>query len=383
MDLLTAQELRSLLETRHGLAVSIFLPTHRAGREILQDPIRLKNLLRKAEAGLVENGLRRALAREFLAPARELVQRKHFWRYQDNGLALFLSQGFFRYFRLPLHFQQLVVVADRFHVKPLLSLFTGDGRFYVLALSQNQVRLFEGTRYTVSELDVQGIPRSLSEALKYDDFQAQLQLHTTTSRPSGKRGAIFHGHGVGIDDAKENMLRYFRAIDKGLQSLLRTQPTPLLLAGVDYLLPIYAKANTYPGLLDQGITGNPETLSASQLHAAAWEIVHPYFKQAQDQALAHYHDPTNANRISRDVREILPAAYQGRIEFVFVAVGVQQWGTFDPQENLVSVHEKVEPGDEDLLNLVAVQAILHGDTVYAVPPSDMPDRSSIAALFRY
>jgi hypothetical protein len=36
----------------------------------------------------------------------------------------------------------------------LLSLFTGNGHFYILALSQNQVRLLEGTRYTVDEISI-------------------------------------------------------------------------------------------------------------------------------------------------------------------------------------------------------------------------------------
>jgi hypothetical protein len=42
--------------------------------------------------------------------------------------------------------------SDRFHLKPLLPLLTGDGRFYILALSQNQVRLLQGTRYSVRGL---------------------------------------------------------------------------------------------------------------------------------------------------------------------------------------------------------------------------------------
>ena len=383
MDLLTKEGLGSLLESQSGLCISIFLPTHRAGREILQDPIRLKNLLRCAEADLAANHLSTARVRELLAPARQLVQRKRFWRYQDDGLALFLSRGLFRYFRLPLRFQELVVVADSFHVKPLLSLLAGDGRFYLLALSQNRVRLFEGTHYTISELELEGVPRSLREALDYRDSERQLQFHTATARSSSKRSPIFHGHGAGMDEAKEKLLRYFRRIDKGLQALLRNQQAPLLLAGVEYLFPIYSKANTYPRLLEQGVAGNPDALSAGELHEAAWNIVQPHFEQAQNHAIAQYTDIANAGRTSRAVKEILPAAYHGRIEYVFVAVGVQQWGTFDPEQNVVSLHEKAEPGDEDLLNQVAIQTILRGGLVYAVPPSKMPSGLPIVALFRY
>jgi hypothetical protein len=383
MDVLTKEELQFLFEKRQGLCVSIFLPTHRAGKEILQDPIRLKNLLREAEAGLTANNVRRATARDLLAPAKHLVERKHFWRYQDHGLALFLSEGYFRYFRLPIRFQELVVVADRFHLKPLLSMFAGEDRFYLLALSQKQVRLLEGTRYTANELNLEGVPRSLRDALKYERTKAKLQVHTTGAGPSGQRSAVFHGHGAGIDDRKDDILRYFRQVDKGIQDLLKDQRAPLVLAGVAELFPIYTQANTYAGLLEKGVEGNPEAMSAADLHAAAWGIVQPHFAETQRQAMAHFRNLVSSGRTSEDLKDVLRAAYHGRVEFVFVAVGLQQWGNFHPEQDIVCLHEEPEAGDEDLLNLVAMQTILRGGYVYAVPPSDMPGISPIAAVFRY
>jgi len=51
-----------------------------------------------------------------------------------------ISPEVFLYYRLPIEFQELVVVSDQFHLKPLLYLINNDGRFYLLALSQNDVR---------------------------------------------------------------------------------------------------------------------------------------------------------------------------------------------------------------------------------------------------
>jgi release factor family 7 len=79
--------------------------------------------------------------------------------------------------RLPEEFGELVVVADRFHVKPLLTLLAAAHRFYVLALSQNQVRLLAGTPHGVREVELAGVPQSLREALKYDDLEKELGLH--------------------------------------------------------------------------------------------------------------------------------------------------------------------------------------------------------------
>lgn len=281
-----------------------------------------------------------------------------------------------------------MVVSDRFHIKPLLPLLSGDGRFYVLALSQNEVRLIQGTRYSVSEVDLEGVPESLAEALRYNDPEKRLQFHTSTRTPGGKgeRPAMFHGHGVAsADDPKDYISRYFHRVDEGLRDFLQGEQALLVLAGVDYLLPIYREVNTYPHLVDEGIEGNPEELRAEELHERAWAIVQPLFLIAQKEAAAQYRQLAGAGseQASNDLKEIIRAAYHGRVETLFVAVGLQQWGTFDPNTNAVQLHEEAEPDDEDLLDFAAVHALLNGGTVYAVEPEKAPAEALLAAVFRY
>jgi len=81
---------------------------------------------------------------------------------------MFRSEELFHYFFLPLIFTQSVTVAHRFHVRPLLPLFSGDGRYYVLALSQNQVRLLQGSRFSIGEIDLKDLPGSLAQTLRDD-----------------------------------------------------------------------------------------------------------------------------------------------------------------------------------------------------------------------
>jgi hypothetical protein len=71
------------------------------------------------------------------------------------------------------------------------------------------------------------------------------------------------------------------------------------------------------------------------------------------------------------------------VDVLFVPVGVQQWGSFDDGTRRAEVHDAQQPGDEDLLNLVAVRSLVAGGTVYAVRPNEMPDGQGIAALLRY
>jgi hypothetical protein len=383
MNLLSKDELRTLMEKLEGPCVSIFMPTYRTLPETKQNTIRFKNLLRGAEERLRACGLRMVEVKKLLKPAKALIKDSIFWQYQRDGLAAFISPEVFRYYRLPLHFEELLVVTDRFHIKPLLNLFSNDARFYILTLSQNKVRLFECTRRNVNEVDLKGVPRSLGEALKYDEPEKQLQFHTRTPRGTGLRAAIFHGQGVGIDDNKDNILRYFRQIDHGLRELLREERAPVVLAGVEYLLPIYREANTFFHLMDNGIVGNPEGVRVEELHEQAWGIVEPYYLKEQQEVAAQYRQWTGSERASNDIKMIVPASYDGRLDLLFVAVGIQQWGSYDPETLTVHLHPEAEPGDEDLLDFAAIHTFLNGGRVYAVEPEKVPDKTPLAALLRY
>lgn len=379
MDVFTRNDLKTLLASQKGPCVSIFMPTHRGGAE--QDPIRWKNLLADAKDRLEDAGLRGPEVRKLLDPAWNLLKQPTFWKNQSDGLACFLFSAEMRCYRLPATFAELVVVGDHFHVKPLLPLLSGTGRFYILALSKKTVRLLQGTAHSVHEVDLKGVPTSLAQALQFHDRDEPLMFHTRPAGGAGSWGAIFHGQGVGIDDAKDDLLRYFQQIDRGLHDFLRDERSPLVLATVEYLLPIYHKANTYPHLLERGLVGSPDRMSARELHDEAWSILQPYFQKAQKEAAAVYIRLAGTGRTCNDLEEIVRTAHQGQIEILFVAANREQWGTFKGTEDKIRLHERAETGDEDFLNLAALHTLQHGGTVYVVPPTEVPGEGVAAAVF--
>ncbi len=378
MDLFTRADLRALLAEHERPCVSLFLPTHHGGAE--ENPIRFRNLLGQAQERLVAHGLRPPAAGEFLAPLRSLLEDVAFWRNQSDGLAVFLAGDFQRVYRLPWAFPEQLEVGGLFLVAPLIPLLTGDGRFYVLALSRNGARLFQGSRFTVSPVDLKGVPHNLAEALRTHDRDEVLTFH---GRPTsgGTWGAIFGGHGVGIDDKKDDLLHYFKEIDRGLHEVLREEQAPLVLASVDYFRPIYQEASTYPHLLAEGVDGVPDRLSDKELHDRAWAVVRPHFQSALRRAIDVYHQADAAGRATADVTRVIPAAYRGEVETAFVAMGKHLWGVVDVGTGEVTLHEQQQPGDEDLLNFTAIHALRHGDTVYALRPEEMPAGEYLAAIY--
>ena len=397
MDIITKEDLEALLDGPGGWCVSLYMPTERAGDGVLQNPIRFKDMLGQVEERLSEAGVRESEARRLLQPARALVEDNVFWQSQGDGLALFLGEGFSEYYRLPYDFEPLVVVAEDFHIKPLLPIISGDGRFYVLALSQDEVELLQGTKQTVSEIRMETLPDSLTHVLRWDDPERRFQMHSATVTPGGERvqpsvreghgrPAIFHGQGIASeDDPKDKIKRFFQRLDEGLEEVIQGWTAPVVLAGVDYLLPIYREANSYLNLVDEEIEGSPKVMSDEELHDAAWERVEPLFREKREEWKALYRqlDGQGDERASADVEEVVRAARFERVAALFVPVGVQRWGSFDAESGDVEVHEEQKPGDRDLFDLAAVYTLLNDGDVYAVEPEDVPGDGVIAAVFRY
>ncbi|MHB8771716.1 MAG: baeRF3 domain-containing protein [Syntrophales bacterium] len=382
MNAFSQDELTALMGKHQGLCVSIFMPTYRTGAESQQNPIRFKNLLRTAEEKLLAGGLRPQESKALLESAQALPGNVLFWRRQSDGLALFLSSDLFRSYCLPEPFAELVVVADTFHIKPLLPVLGGDSRFYILALSQKEIRLLEGTGNSVQAIELETLPKSLAEALKIDGFDKQVRFRAGSQ--SGASGmAMVSGHGGVADDTKDNLAKYFRLIDRGLRDFLKDERAPLVLAGVEYLFPIYREVNTYPCLMEAGIPGSPQGVSTEALHRAALKIVKPFFRKAETDALAQYRQSSGTGLTSTDVREILPAAAHGRIGSLFTAQGRRVMGRFDAATGTVEIAGGAGSAKEDLFETAAIQTFLNGGSVFVLPAERMPAPGDLAAVFRY
>jgi hypothetical protein len=384
MNILSARHLKQLIEAQQRNCISLYMPTGRRGPEIRQNPIRFKNLLQKIERKL-EKKLRTPEVESLLEPAYDLLGDSRLWEFPGDGLAVFLSPEMVRYYRLPMPMPKLVIVADRFHIKPLVPMLSGDGRFYLLALSLNQVKLFQCTHHSVLEVHLEKVPTSLEKALRYDDPERQLQYHTGTPGKGGKRAAVYHGQGVGVDEAqhKKEILRFFQQLDKGLHEVLPEGRAPLVLAGVEYLLPIFRRASDHSAIVEEHIPGNPQEQPIEKLHRRAWSLVEPIFLKGQQSAIDRYLHLSGASQASAEIAEIVPAAFYDRVDTLFVARGRQRWGSFDPASGSVRLGEKEQSGEEDLLDTAAAYTLINGGTVYAPEPEKMPRQTLAAAVFRF
>ena len=388
MDILNQTDLQELIEETGEWRISLYMPTHPIGWEQQQNPTRLKNLLTRLKKDLSEYGLRRPDIEGLLRPAEELLLDPDFWQHQSEGLAVFLSNDFSRTYRLPTKFEELLIIANNFHIKPLLPLLSTEGKFYILAINLNGIRLFLATRDTIKEIELTDIRSSIEEALWMDEPEKHLDLHLTGSSTGRGRGggrpAVFHGHSI-RDEDKTNILRFFHYFDQELSVSLKDKSILMIPAGVDYLLPLYREANTYSNLLEKVLIGAPEKLTIKALHKQAWQIVEPIFRERQEQALQQFEELNGqqSNLAASDLNTVVKAAKFGQVGTLFVPLGIQKWGRYDPENNKVLQEPEPTPENEDLLDLAAIHTILNSGQVYAMQPEELPGDGDVAAILRY
>lgn len=383
MEVIGKHEIESLLRVQEGPAVSIFQPVSRIGDQ--QDAIRYKNLLARAEEKLIEQGVRSAEARLLLEPEYTYVENPDYWMHLGaDGLAVFRSKETSLRYQLPLSLQELVIVGQRFHIKPLLPMLDHE-RYLVLALSKKKLRLFDGNRYRLTEMKLpEDTPQSLAEALKYDDPERQLQYHTKTGSPSGgQRRAMFHGQGVGIDEEKENLERYFQAVDRSLFPLLEDSEFPVILAGTEELHSVYQRVTRSKTILPGGISGNVKDLTGEDFHRKAWAIAREYFAEGRREAERTYHENLTRGRAVNDLASVLEAAYNGRVDTLFVAENEQVWGIYHLVKHEVVLLDEQDPAAVDLLDQAVAWTFEKNGKIYVQKKEDMPEQNQICALLRY
>ncbi len=377
MNAINAKELKNLLRLPGKPCLSFYVPTQRGGAE--KDPIMFKNLVGEAGEKLLAAGMAEEAVKKMLRPAHYLLKDPDFWKNGSEGLAVFLTSEEHRWYRLRKPFGPSVTIGERFNVKPLLPLVSREDRFFVLALNQKRIHLWEGDADGLREIELKAMPTSLAEALRFHDRDEPLMFHGPRNSV-GSWGAIFSGQGVGIDTMKDDLLLYFQKIDRGLHEYLPAD-APLLLAGVEYLWPIYRKANRHPHLMERGIAGNSERWSARELHDRAWDIVRDRFEQPLMNVRNQFAALSGTGRTCNEPAEVIRATCEGRLETLFVSLDREAWGKWNPATNEVNVHPNAGYGDEDLLNLAAIQAFGHGCNVVVLPAREMPQGNTAAGIY--
>jgi hypothetical protein len=384
VDYFGRDQLKELFQVDTAPAVSIYMQTHRKGADVAAQPLRLRAAIDEARGILSASGADGADGVDgVLAPLEELIANRDFWRHQADGLALFASRDFGRLYRLPVSLPDMVVVGPTFHTRPLIEFLQAPERFWVLSVTQKEVRMWEGSISGIAPVNLAAVPTSLQEALGAEVVADRLNLRSPRGRGSAP---VFHGHGAGKDDTKQELEKFFRAVDSGVRDLLADEIGPIILAAVDYYHPIYRSVSKLENLVDEGIVGSISGWDEGRIHSAAWPIAEKSVESKLDVALELWEKSYGRGKTESDLAVIARLGVAGRIRLLLTEKGRTVWGRFDRALGGIEIIREggSDPdGDAvDLLDELAEVTIQYGGRALELPGGRIPTDTGIAAVLR-
>ena len=273
------KELSLLRRFKEPHCVTIYLPYSKpVTTGTNPNYISLKNLIREASDALEGLHLPDKNAKKTLRPAHDLLASPALASLRDEGVVLFLHEKLSRIYKIPNgNLEPLIIVEYGFNIDPLIKILEDNAKYYLLALAHDNVRFFEGDHYSLQPIHLRNFPSSMVKALRLDEYEKWTESHTVAPPRHGRspQSEAFHGQYNEKQVDKDELLQFFHLVNERLHKFLHAKRTPLVLAGVDYLVPIYRRANTYPYLSAKSIKGNTDHAHLSELQNKAWSIVSP------------------------------------------------------------------------------------------------------------
>lgn len=380
---LTPQALSELGALASPPCLSLYQPTHRRHPENQQDVARFRHGVEALAASLRQrHGA--AEVQAVLAPFHALAADSDFWNHTLDGLAVLGGAGLFRVFVLPRPVPELALAADSFHTKPLRRFLQSAGRYQVLGLSRHRIRLFEGDRDGIAEIELApGVPSTISDALG-DELT---QPHLTVSSHGGIGGAsvpMRHGQGGKKDEADKDAERFFRAVDRAVtEHHSKPSGLPLILAALPAHHHLFRQVSHNARLLPSGIDANPDALDTDALRQRAWQVVEPEYLAQQARWADEFHAARAKGLGSDDLPAVAEAAAAGRVGRLLIEAERQIPGHLDEHTGRIVADDLDHPQIDDLLDDLGALVESKGGQVHVLPAERMPGTAALAAIFRH
>lgn len=378
-DFLSSQDLKTLAGATPP-CISLSVPFQQKSRTHR----RLQKAVNELEAHLNQTGLDGAGIRNLLDPLARLANtvEKEQGDTRGAGLVVFRSPERFFYSWVRGQYGEWTIVADHFHIRALLPFIAARKPFYILALSQKNIRMLRCNGETcVDAVLPNSIPTSLEEALQTSKPDHVLDNRSTGGPSTGSMRGVMFGTDTDRERKDEYLLQFYKQVDRGLSTMLRDRRAPVVLAGVDYEIALYQSLSTYPDLVGDSIQGAPDSLHDLELHRRALAILRKQSSPTLQKALAQFRKQGGPPRAYQSPREIVKAAAEGRVAFLFLIEGAEYRGEFSEIAGRPRPHRLLK--EEDLLNSTAMETLRHGGEVFVIPSDQLSEVSTMGAVLRY
>ncbi|MGK2863024.1 MAG: hypothetical protein ACSLE0_13905 [Chitinophagaceae bacterium] len=384
MELLNKQTIQELASGASTTCLSLYMPTHRSHPENLKDPIKFKNLLKQLDESLSQQ-YSNSEVKEFLKPFETLINDAEFWNNTSDGLAVLSADAVFKTIGLQVPVEELTVVANSFHTKPLRKYLQSLDRYHVLGISLHDIKLFEGNRHSLVEVK---LPPDISKTIEEALGSELTDKHSTVASYGGVGGQsnnMHHGHGGKKEEVDIDAERFFRVISADIsEHYSKPSGIPLILAALPEHHNLFHKVNNNPLLLPNSIHINYKAVEIDKLTAMAWEVMQPEYAHKLSGLTDKYEQAKANNTGSDDIKKVAEAAAAGRVGTLLIEADCIVAGKItDSNTGAIQMEDLSNPETDDLLDDIGELVTKLGGQVMVVPPEYMPTHTGLAAIFRY
>lgn len=371
-----------LLAAPEPPCLSLYQPTHRYHPDNQQDPIRFRNLVKMMEGSLRQKYSTRDV-RPLLEPFHALGADESFWNRTLDGLAVLGAPGMFRVYKLQRPVAELGVVADSFHVKPLLRILQSADRYYVLGLSRQEIKLYEGNRDALDEVELSpAVSQAIADALDAELKQSNLSVWTHGS-DSAKAG-VHQSQGSNERAVDSSTERFFRVVDRAvLEHYSRPSGLRLLLAALPEHHSLFRRVSHNPFLMGAAIDVYPDALPIQELRLRAWQAVEPHYLARLAGLVEMFGLARSRGLGADDLAQVADSAVAGRVATLLVEADRHVPGRIDAVTGGIEFDDLADPEVDDLLDDLGEFVLKNSGQVVIVPAGRMPTSTGIAAIYRF
>lgn len=364
--------------------LSLYQQTHRHHLDNKQDSIRFMNLVKRLEESLLRQ-FSKEDTQQLITPFLRLAEDRPFWNSALDGLTILRDKEVFWSYKLQRRVPNLAIVADSFHIKPLVRILQSADRYQLLSLSRKDFKLFEGNRDALDRIEPDNrIPQTMTEALGQD----LTEPHQTVASYGGigaEHSPMHHGHGGRKSEVDIDTERFFRAVDSGILEH-HSQPSrlPLILAALPEHHHMFHKVSNNQFLIEESIAINPDALSSiDELRQHAWRVMERPCLAWLNELSERFENARSTKLGEENETEIAKAVVSGRVDTLLVEADCQMPGRVNELTGEIEFESQMDPQVDDVLDDLATLALKKGGKAVVVASSRMPTDTGIAAIYRY
>ncbi|MFA6236887.1 MAG: hypothetical protein WC635_06120 [Bacteriovorax sp.] len=316
MKELMSQDLMTIAKASSTPMISIYFSKESGTLDKKALNEKWKESLSKAEIFLLKD-YNKSIVQSFMEPLRNdnfMQTLEHL----DKGIIVFYSSGEKGYMRVQSSIDDLVVVADSFHIKPLIRIKNTVRGYFLVSISSKAINLWvetNGHLYRLETYKNESLPEDSNKIPKASqrDFIARTAVE--------------------------------------LDKMFANYKMPIILAGVKDHLGHMRKIIDHSMILENGIVGNVERLTIENLREKCFELLGPYYLKKELEAIEELNYAVKRDHAITYLEDIARSAVCGKIKKLFVVENRQLWGAINKLTGEIFISPRqINSHDDDILD---------------------------------